>query len=44
MNAELVPTVFGTAMTPTGQRGIYAHWRNTAGVTTQLAFKTLKRQ
>lgn len=43
MNAELVPTVFGTAMTPTGQRGIYAHWRNTAGVTTQLAFKTLKR-
>lgn len=43
MDAELVPTVFGTAGTPTGQRGIYAHWRNTAGVTTQLAFKTLKR-
>lgn len=43
LDIELVPHLFGTAnLYPTGQRGIYAHWRNTSGVATQLAFKTLK--
>lgn len=43
MNISLIPQLFGTANNyPTGQSGLFAMGRNTAGVTTQLAFKTLK--
>lgn len=43
MNIELIPHLFATANNrPSGSRGIYAHWRNTSFVNTQLAFKTLK--
>ncbi len=43
LNIEVVPHLFGTTNNyPTGQRGLYAYWRNTSGVATQLAFKTLK--
>lgn len=43
MNVELVPHLFATANNrPSGQRGLYAHWRNTSDVTTIGAFRTLK--
>ena len=32
MNVELVPMLFGTNRRPTGQRGMYAFWRNTAAM------------
>jgi HK97 family phage major capsid protein len=48
MDIELVPHLFGTANNrPTGQRGLYAHWRNTSyvlqgGVSRLSAFQSLK--
>ncbi len=32
MNVELVPMLFGASHRPTGQRGMYAFWRNTAAM------------
>lgn len=42
MSVELVPHVFGTNQRPTGQRGIYAFWRNSADVVAQNAFRRLQ--
>lgn len=40
MNLELIPHLFGTASNfPTGQRGIYAWWRNSAEVVDANAFR-----
>jgi HK97 family phage major capsid protein len=41
MNIELVPTIFGTAHRPTGQRGLYAYWRNSSDVLSAAAFQVL---
>src|SRR5574338_123673 len=42
MNVEVVPHVFATANNrPSGNRGLYAYWRNTSDVRTSTAFKTL---
>ncbi len=42
MNVELVPHVFGENQRPTGQRGIYAYWRNSCKVLVPGAFRRLK--
>ncbi len=43
MNIELIPHLFATANNrPSGQRGLYAYWRNTSVVTAVTAFKSLK--
>jgi HK97 family phage major capsid protein len=43
MTIEVIPHLFGTARNyPTGQRGIFAYWRNSSQVLAQEAFKTLK--
>jgi HK97 family phage major capsid protein/HK97 family phage prohead protease len=43
MDVELVPHLFGTtANYPTGQRGIYAIWRNNSAILVQSAFRLLK--
>lgn len=43
MEVEIIQHLFATANNrPSGQRGVYAYWRNTSLVTTQLAFKTVK--
>lgn len=43
MSVELVPHVFGaTNRFPTGQRGIYAYWRNNATVLVPGAFRLLQ--
>ena len=45
MSIELVPHLFGSSSRfPTGQRGIYAMWRNSSAVLTVNAFATLKVQ
>lgn len=44
MSIELVPHVFGTNNRPTGERGIYAFWRNSADVIVQNAFRRLEVQ
>ncbi len=41
LNIEVVPTVFGTAHRPTGQRGLYAYWRNSSDVLSAAAFQVL---
>jgi HK97 family phage major capsid protein len=42
LDIELVPHMFGlTANYPTGQRGVYAYWRNTARVLSASAFVTV---
>lgn len=42
MNLELIPHLFGTASNyPTGQRGIYAWWRNSAEVVDANAFRKI---
>ena len=42
MNIEVVPTLFGTANNyPTGQRGLYAYWRNSSDVLSAAAFRVL---
>jgi predicted phage gp36 major capsid-like protein len=47
MNVEIIPNIFGAGQgnLPTGQRGLYAMWRNTAQPLTSdvgrvLAYKT----
>jgi HK97 family phage major capsid protein len=43
MSVEVVPHIFATANNrPSGERGLYAYWRNTSDVRTAGAFKTLK--
>lgn len=39
MSLELIPHVMGASGRPIGQRGVYAHWRNTSKVLTPNAFK-----
>jgi HK97 family phage major capsid protein/HK97 family phage prohead protease len=41
MSVELIPQVFGASGRPTGQRGIYAIWRNNATVLVPAAIKVL---
>lgn len=42
MNVEVVPHLFGASNRyPTGQRGLYAYWRNNAKVLAAGAFRTL---
>jgi HK97 family phage major capsid protein len=43
MSVELIPHLFGTANNfPTGQRGMYAVWRNSSKVLDPNAFRLLK--
>jgi HK97 family phage major capsid protein/HK97 family phage prohead protease len=43
MNVELIPHLFGTTLNyPTGQRGMYAVWRNSSKVLDSNAFRLLK--
>lgn len=42
MSLELIPQVFGPNGRPTGQRGVYAFWRNGAGVLVDNAFRYLE--
>jgi predicted phage gp36 major capsid-like protein len=43
MTVEVIPHLFDTTNNmPTGQRGLYAYWRNGAGVIAANAFRTLK--
>lgn len=41
MSVELVPQVFGANRRPTGQRGIWAFWRNGSKVLVPAAFRVL---
>lgn len=41
LTVELIPHLFGASGRPTGQRGIYANWRNTSKVLSAAAFKVL---
>lgn len=41
MSVELVPHLFGSGRMPTGQRGIYAYWRNNCKVLVPGAFRVL---
>lgn len=43
LSIELIPHMFATANNrPSGQRGLYAYWRNGAGVLSTNAFRTLQ--
>src|SRR5690606_5534720 len=43
MDVELIPHLFGAANRfPTGQRGIYAVWRNSSKILADNAFRLLK--
>jgi HK97 family phage major capsid protein len=43
MSIELVPHLFGTSSNmPTGQRGVFAMWRNSSAVLAENAFRYLK--
>lgn len=44
MSVELVPHLFGPNNRPTGQRGIYAIWRNNSKILVDGAFRVLKGQ
>lgn len=39
MTVDLVPHLFGAGRMPTGQRGIYAIWRNNSKILTDAAFR-----
>lgn len=41
MDIEIVPHLFGANQRPTGQRGLYAYWRNSSVVLAAAAFKVL---
>jgi len=41
MSVELLPHLLGSNRRPTGQRGLYAFWRNGAGVVDANAFRRL---
>ncbi len=42
MSVELVQHLFGAAGRPTGERGLYAFWRNTAGILVPNAVRGLR--
>lgn len=42
MSVELIPHLFGENRRPTGQRGLYAYWRNGSKVLSANAFRVLK--
>lgn len=42
MSIELIPHLFGNSGRPTGQRGIYAIWRNSSKILVDNAFRFLK--
>lgn len=42
MSVELVPHVFGASQRPTGQRGLYAFWRNSSAILADNAFRLLQ--
>lgn len=42
LTVELLPHLVGTNRRPTGQRGLYSYWRNSAGVISPNAFRVLK--
>jgi len=43
MSVEVIPHMFHTSNNlPSGQRGLFAYWRNTSDVTVAIAFKTIK--
>jgi HK97 family phage major capsid protein/HK97 family phage prohead protease len=42
MSVELVPHLFGANRRPTGQRGLYAIWRNNSKILADNAFRLLK--
>lgn len=42
MSIELIPHLFGVSGRPTGQRGIYAIWRNNSVILVSDAFRLLK--
>jgi predicted phage gp36 major capsid-like protein len=42
MSVELVPHLVGANHRPTGQRGLYAYWRNTSAVLVPNAFRQLE--
>lgn len=41
LSIELIPHLFGAAHRPTGQRGVFAYWRNTSQVLVPEAFAIL---
>ena len=41
MDVEVVPLVVGTNHRPTGQRGLYAYWRNSSDALSAAAFQVL---
>lgn len=41
LNVEVIPHLFGANRRPTGQRGLYAYWRNGAKVVDANAFRAL---
>jgi HK97 family phage major capsid protein len=41
LQVELIPHIFGTGHKPTGQRGLYAFWRNSSKVLDAGAFRAL---
>ncbi len=41
MDIEVMPLVVGTNHRPTGQRGLYAYWRNSSDVLSAAAFQVL---
>ena len=41
LSVEVIPHLVGTNHRPTGQRGLYAYWRNGAGVLSANAFRVL---
>ena len=41
VDIEIVSNMFGPGLRPTGQRGIYAIWRNTSKILDPAAFRVL---
>lgn len=42
MDIEIIPHLFGASGRPTGQRGMFAIWRNSSAVLSTAAFRTLQ--
>lgn len=42
MSVELVPHVFGSSQRPTGEKGVYAFWRNSSAILADEAFQLLQ--
>lgn len=42
MSVEAIPNLFGPNGRPTGQRGLYAYWRNSSAVLVDNAFRKLR--